>query len=144
MKAVLSLAIRFAKALHILVGQLPLSLTHSGWDKMAPISQTTFWSAFSWIEIYKFKFKFHWILFTGVQITIFQHCSDNGLVSARWQAIIWTNDGPDWWCIYTLLGLNELSWRYFSWSKQLFSGYGDTDILNLKHKLLTNGSTAFK
>ena len=48
-------------------------LTHSGRGKVATMSQTTFWSAFSWIKIYKFRLKFHWNLFLGVQLTIFQH-----------------------------------------------------------------------
>ena len=26
-----------------------------------------------------------------------------------WQAIIWTNDGIVYWCIYASLGLNELT-----------------------------------
>ena len=26
--------------------------------------------------------------------------SDNGLVPNMWQAIIWTNDWPVYWCIY--------------------------------------------
>ena len=34
--------------------------------------------------------------------------SDNGLAQNRQQAIIWTNDGLVCWCIYALLGLNEL------------------------------------
>ena len=34
---------------------------------------------------------------------------DNGLAPNRRQAIIWTNDGLDYWCIYASLGLNELS-----------------------------------
>ena len=33
---------------------------------------------------------------------------DNGLVSIRRQAIIWTNDGQVCWRIYASLGLNEL------------------------------------
>ena len=34
--------------------------------------------------------------------------SDNGLALSRRQAIISTNDGLGWWCIYASLGLNEL------------------------------------
>ena len=34
--------------------------------------------------------------------------SDNGLVPSRRQAIIRTNDGLVWWCIYASLGLNDL------------------------------------
>ena len=50
------------------------SLKHWGRDKMAAISQTTFSSAFSWMKIYEFWFKFHWNFFLRVQLTIFQHC----------------------------------------------------------------------
>ena len=35
--------------------------------------------------------------------------SDNGLAPNRWQAIIWTNVGMLYWCIYASLGLNELT-----------------------------------
>ena len=49
------------------------ALTHWGLDKMADISQTTFSNAFSWIEIYQFRFIFHWSLFLRVELTIFQH-----------------------------------------------------------------------
>ena len=34
--------------------------------------------------------------------------SDNGLAPNRRQAIIWTNDGIGYWCIYASLSLNEL------------------------------------
>ena len=35
--------------------------------------------------------------------------SDNGLAPNRCQAIIWTNDGIVYWCIYVSLSLNELT-----------------------------------
>ena len=35
--------------------------------------------------------------------------SDNGLASKRRQAIIWTNVGMLYWCIYASLGLSELT-----------------------------------
>ena len=47
--------------------------THWGRDKMAAIFQTTFSNAFPWMKMYEFRSKFHWILFPGVQLTIFQH-----------------------------------------------------------------------
>ena len=49
------------------------SLTHWGRDKMDAISQTTFSSAFSSMKMFEFWLKFHWSLFVGVQLTIFQH-----------------------------------------------------------------------
>ena len=48
-------------------------LTHWGQDKMAAISKTVFSNAFSWMEIYEFRSKFHWSLFLRVQLTIFQY-----------------------------------------------------------------------
>ena len=37
-------------------------------DKIAAISQTTVWSAFSWMKL--FRLKFHWSFFLRVQLTI--------------------------------------------------------------------------
>ena len=48
-------------------------LTHWGRDKMASIFQTTFSIAFSWMKMLKFRLRFHWSLFSRVQLTIFQH-----------------------------------------------------------------------
>ena len=50
-----------------------LTLTHWGRDKMDAKFLTTISNAFSWIKIYKLRFRFRWILFQGVQLTIFQH-----------------------------------------------------------------------
>ena len=52
---------------------LPILITHWGRDKMDAISQTTCSSAFSWMKMFEFRLRFHWILFPGVQLTIFQH-----------------------------------------------------------------------
>ena len=49
------------------------SLTHWGRDKMVAIFQTTFPNGFSWGKMYEFRLTFHWSLFLGVQLTIFQH-----------------------------------------------------------------------
>ena len=51
---------------------------------MAVIAQMTDSNAFLWMKMYEFWLRFHWTLFSPVQLTIFQHF--------RWQAIIWTND----------------------------------------------------
>ena len=48
-------------------------LTHSGRDKMAAIFQTTFSNVFSWMKMNEFWLRFHWSLFLGIQLTIFQH-----------------------------------------------------------------------
>ena len=50
-----------------------LTLTHWGRDKMAAIFQTTFSNRFSWMEMYEFRFEFHWCSFLGAQLTKFQH-----------------------------------------------------------------------
>ena len=47
-------------------------LTHWGRDKMAAILQTTSSSAFSLIQIYELRLKFHCGLFLEVPLTIFQ------------------------------------------------------------------------
>ena len=60
-----------AMAIHI--GESFNLLTHWGRDKMDAISQTTFWSAFSWMKMFEFRLKFHGSLFLRVQMTIFQH-----------------------------------------------------------------------
>ena len=49
-----------------------LHLAHLFLDKMAPISQTLFSYAFSWMESLVFWLKFHWCLFLRVQLTITQ------------------------------------------------------------------------
>ena len=48
-------------------------LTHWSWNKMTAISQPTFWSAFSWMEMHEFLLKFHCILLLGAQLTISNH-----------------------------------------------------------------------
>ena len=48
-------------------------LTHWGQDKMAAIFQTTFSNRFSWMKMCEFRWTFHWSLFLGVQLTIFQN-----------------------------------------------------------------------
>ena len=52
-----------------------------------------------WIPI-----KFHWILFSRVQVTYSSTGWDNGLAPSRWQAIIW----PMMASLPTHIGLNEL------------------------------------
>ena len=88
---------------------LYIHLTHCGRDKMAAISHTTFSNAFSWMKTYEFQLKFHWSLFPRVHLTYSIIGSDNSLAPNRRQAIIWTNDGLCFWCIFTSLGLGELT-----------------------------------
>ena len=49
------------------------SLSHWGRYKMAAVSQTTLWSAFSWMKMSAFLLRFYRRLFLRVQLTIFQH-----------------------------------------------------------------------
>ena len=48
-------------------------LSHWGQNKIAAISQTTFWNACSWMEMHEFRSKFHWNLFLRVQLKIFKY-----------------------------------------------------------------------
>ena len=83
----------WARSCHIYASTIFSGLTHWGQGQMAAIFQTTFSNAFPWMKLYEFRLKFHWILFPGVQLTIFQHWFRNGLAPARRQAIIWADDG---------------------------------------------------
>ena len=47
--------------------------THWGRHKMAAILQAIFSKAYAWMKMIEFRFKFHWNLFPGVQLTISQH-----------------------------------------------------------------------
>ena len=92
-------------------------LTHWGQDKMVTNLQIS--SEFSWMKMHEFQFKIHWSLFPRVQIWYSSINSDNGLLTNRWQAIIWNND--DLVSRYTCasLSLNELRgdtvwWSYWS------------------------------
>ena len=74
---------------------LDLQLTHWGRDKMAAISQTTFWNAFSWMKLWiSLKISLKFVpkgpinnIPTLVQVMAWFRPGDN------WQAIIWTNGG---------------------------------------------------
>ena len=84
------------------------SLTHWGRKRMAAISQRTFSNAFSWMKIYEFQSKFHWSLFSRVQLTIFQHWFRQWLGTDQ----ATTHYLNQWWLdyrrMYASLGLNEL------------------------------------
>ena len=82
--------------------------TRGGQDKMATILQTHFLIIFiDWnLEYLDSYFKF---------VTKFSNDNKLALIhkmawhQEMWQAIIWTNDVLFYWCIYALLGLNELT-----------------------------------
>ena len=65
-------------------------------DNMAAIFQTTFSNGFSWMKMYEFRLKFHWSLFLGVQLTIFQHRFRQWL-GADQAASYYLNQ---WWSVY--------------------------------------------
>ena len=85
------------------------TLIHLPLDKMAAILAEDFSNAFSSIKMIKLQLQFHWNLFPTVQLTINQHCSVEGLVLNRRQAITWTNGDPVHWCIYAALRGDELT-----------------------------------
>ena len=89
------------------VCRLFLGLTHWGPDKMVAILQTTFSNTFSWMEMFWFPLIFQ-VYSEGSNWQYISIGLDNGLAPNRRQAIIWTNDGLIYWCIYASLGLNEL------------------------------------
>ena len=89
-------------------------LTQWGRDKMDAISQTTFWSTFSWMKRFEFRLKFHWSLFLKVQLTIFQNWF------RKWLGAVQTTSHylNQWWLfygrIYASLGLNDLNFYHFT------------------------------
>ena len=88
-------------------------LTHLPLDKMAAVSQTTFSSAFSWMKNLLFWFKFHWILFLMVQLTITQHWFRKWLGTGQATNHYLNHWWLDYRRIYASLGLNELM-QYFT------------------------------
>ena len=88
------------------------SLNSSPLDKMAPISHTIYWDAFSWMKIIIFWFKIYRSWFLSVPPINSQQPSigyDNGLAPNRRQAIIWNNADPIHWRIYAALRRDELT-----------------------------------
>ena len=85
------------------------ALTHWGRDKMDAIFQTTFSNEFSWMKMYEFRFPFHWSLFLGVQITIFQHWFRYWLGADQAPSHYLNQWWLDYRRIYASLGLNELT-----------------------------------
>ena len=60
-------------------------------------------------EIVEFRLKFHWNLFLRVQLTTGFHWFKYWLSVGGWPAIIWTNDGLVYWCIYMSLSFHEFN-----------------------------------
>ena len=76
---------------------------------MDAISQTTFWSAFSWMKMFEFRLKFHWILFLRVQLTIFQHWFRQWLGAVQAISHFLIQLWLDYRRIYASFGFNELN-----------------------------------
>ena len=98
-------------------------LTQWGWDNMATIFRMTFWNRFSLMKIYEFRLKFHWSLFQGIQLTIFQHWFRSWF-GADQATNHYLNQ---WWlvyrCIYASPGLNELNWGDTKWPSDTIFGH---------------------
>ena len=79
---------------------------------MAAIFQTTFSNAFSWMKMYKFRWEFHWSLFPGFQLTIFQHWFRYWLGADQATSHYLKQCWLVYWCIYASLALNELKYLW--------------------------------
>ena len=74
---------------------------------MAAIFQRTFSTVFSWMKMYDFRFRFHWNVFPGVQLTIFPYWFRSWLGASQatnhyleqWWSSLLTHmcvSGPQW------------------------------------------------
>ena len=88
---------------------LPALLTHWGGDKMDHISQTMFSNAFSWMKMFEYRLRFHWILFLGIRLTIFQHWFRLWLGASQVTSHYLNQWWLKYWRIYASFGLNELT-----------------------------------
>ena len=79
---------------------------------MAANFLTTFSNAFSWKKIYKFRSRFHWSLFPGVQLTIFQHRFRYWLGADQVTSHYLNQLLLVYWHIYASSGLNALMKKY--------------------------------
>ena len=82
-----------------------------------------FFKCFSWMKMYKFRLRFHWILFWRVRLTIFQHWLRLRLgadKAASYYLNLWW---LVYWRIYASLGLNELTQYYTQYFGTSFAFY---------------------
>ena len=61
--------------------------------------QTADSHVFSWKKLALFSLKYYWKLFPRVQVQYLSISLYTGLLSNRWQTIIWTNNCPIYICI---------------------------------------------
>ena len=94
---------------------LTVQLTHWALDKMAAISQTTFWNTLSWMKITVLLLKFYWIMFSRVKYPDSSIDSDDDLPPNRQQAMIWMNGGLVYWSKYASHGPSELITNNNKW-----------------------------
>ena len=85
--------------------------------QMATFSLTIFSDAFSWIQSFVFRLKFHRSSFLRVLFTMTQRWFRWWLVPNRRQSIIWTNADLIHWRIYAALGC----WIYLRKHKNTFA-----------------------
>ena len=88
-------------------------LTHWGRNKIAAISQTTLWNAFSLMKMHNFRLKFHWSLFLRFELTIFQHWFRYWLGTDQATSHYLNQWWLVYWHIYVSLDLNGLNWKWY-------------------------------
>ena len=93
-----------------------MSLTHWDRGKLNAILQKTLSNAFSWMEVLEFLLKFHWNLFLGSKLTIFQHWFRQWLVASQTTSHYLNQWLLDYWRIYASLGLNAL--KFDGWPRK--------------------------
>ena len=105
-------------SLHLIFSVFPyglwpctLSVNTSRPRQMAASVQRAF--SFSRMKTVAFQIKCHRFIFPMVQLALI--CSDNDLSPSRRQAIIWTNDGQGYWCLYAWHCLDELCCKKCGW-----------------------------
>ena len=74
----------------------------------SPFSRRHFKIAFSWMKIYELHLRFHWSLFLGVWLRIFQHWFKLWLGTVQATSHYLNQWWLVYWRIYASLGLNEL------------------------------------
>ena len=76
---------------------------------MDEILLTAYSNTFPWIKILYFDWNFIEIWYRESNYQYYCVGSDKGLAAVWRQAIIWSNDGLIYWCIYASLSLSELN-----------------------------------
>ena len=95
-----------------------LDLTHWGRDKMVAISQTTFSNAFSWMKMYKFRLRFHWIFSPRVESTMFMKTMRH-IGHFRWLGPNVSWEISQIWIEYIkpIGQMSDESWKFFGYTE---------------------------